>query len=46
MDQEVLESPSVYPSTEVDARCEFFNNAGSNANATINCIWSDLTVED
>ena len=46
MDQEVLESPSVYPSTEVDARCEFFNNAGSNANATINRIWSDLTVAD
>ena len=46
MDKEVLESPSVYPSTEVDARCEFFNNTGSNANTTINRIWSDLTVAD
>jgi len=46
MDQEVLQSPSVYPSTEVDARCEFFNNAGHAANSIINRIWSDLTVED
>jgi len=46
MDQEVVESTSVYPSPEVMARCEFFKNTGETAISIINTIWSELTVKD
>ncbi|MGA1790115.1 MAG: ABC transporter substrate-binding protein [bacterium] len=45
MDQEVLDSPSVYPSREVLACCEFFDNSGP-ATRFIQSIWSDLLTKE
>jgi len=46
MDQEVVESPSVYPSPEVMARCEFFTETGEVAVSIINKVWTKLTAKE
>ena len=45
MDPEVLESASVYPPPEVNARCEFFSDSGE-ATRIIQAIWTELTAEN
>jgi len=45
MDEEVTQSPSVYPSAEVMSRCEFFSETGAPA-SFINPVWTKLTVKD
>ena len=44
MDPEVTQSPSVYPTSEIKDRCEFFKNLGE-ATPTITRIWTDLLAK-
>ena len=44
MDPEVIQSPSVYPTAEIMARCEFFEDTGE-ATPTFTRIWADLDVK-
>jgi spermidine/putrescine-binding protein len=46
MDEEVTQSPSVYPSSEVLARCEFFLDHEGETVSFVNRIWVKLTVKD
>jgi spermidine/putrescine transport system substrate-binding protein len=46
MDEEVTQSPSVYPSSEVIARCEFFKDHEGETVSFTNMIWTKLTVKD
>lgn len=45
MDQEVIESPAVYPPVEVLARCEFFKEDGT-PTPIANHIWYELQSDD
>ena len=44
MDPEVTQSPSVYPTPEIMARCEFYDDTGE-ATPTFTRIWADLSVK-
>ena len=45
MDPEVIQSPSVYPSPEILARCEFYENLG-NATQAMNRIWNEVQLAE
>jgi len=44
MDPEVRQSPSVYPTTSIRDRCEFYSNVGE-ATTMYTRLWSRLTVD-
>jgi spermidine/putrescine transport system substrate-binding protein len=44
MDPEVTQSASVYPTSDIRARCEFYKNLGE-ATPTFTRIWSDLLAK-
>ena len=45
MDPEVIQSPSVYPSPEVMARCEFYKDIGK-ATLVMNKIWNEVQIAE
>lgn len=45
VDPEVIQSPSVYPSPEVMARCEFYKNIGKAA-LLIHRIWNEVQIAE
>lgn len=45
MDPEVIQSPSVYPSPEVLARCEFYRDLGK-ATLVYNRLWNEVQIAE
>ena len=46
MDKEVLESPSVYPSSEILSLCEFFMRTGDESTREVQAIWTNLNKKN